>query len=491
MTETATETATEIAFRTASELAGMIQRREVGCEELLDHYLDRVERFNPTLNAIVVLDADGARERAREADAALARGEVWGPLHGVPMTIKESYNVAGTPTTWGMPDLSNNIAAEDALSVQRLKAAGVVLFGKTNVPLGLADFQSYNEIYGTTSNPWDTDRIPGGSSGGSAAALAAGMTGFESGSDIGGSIRNPAHYCGVFGHKPTWGLLPPRGHAMPGVLAQPDLSVIGPLGRGASDLELGVTAMAGPDEIQGAGYELRLRGPEHRDLSGYRIACWTDHELAPVSAETRNRVTAVAEAVSAAGGQADFDAAPDCDLTAGFETYQTLLQAVMMSRQPQEVYDRLERQVGELDPDDQSEGAQTLRRQVASFRDYVAANEARTQLRWAWHAFFERYDAVIAPIMSTPAFPHDHRPFGERTLTVDNSEQPYFAQVFWAGIAICSYLPSTVIPTGPDGDGLPIGVQIIGPEFGDLKTIGLAKLLEAEGFAFTPPPGYS
>ena len=246
----------------------MIQRREVGCEELLDHYLDRVERFNPTLNAIVVLDADGARERARAADAALARGEVWGPLHGVPMTIKESYNVAGTPTTWGMPDLSNNIAAEDALSVQRLKAAGVVLFGKTNVPLGLADFQSYNEIYGTTSNPWDTDRIPGGSSGGSAAALAAGMTGFESGSDIGGSIRNPAHYCGVFGHKPTWGLLPPRGHAMPGVLAQPDLSVIGPLGRGASDLELGVTAMAGPDEIQGAGYELRLRGPEHRDLSG-------------------------------------------------------------------------------------------------------------------------------------------------------------------------------------------------------------------------------
>ena len=480
----------EIAFQTAAELAGMIQRREIGCEELLDHYLDRVERFNPTLNAIIVLDADGARERAREADSALARGEVWGPLHGVPMTIKESYDVAGTPTTWGFPALENNIAAADALSVQRLKAAGVVLFGKTNVPLGLADFQSYNDIYGTTSNPWNTDRIPGGSSGGSAAALAAGMTGFESGSDIGGSIRNPAHFCGVFGHKPTWGLLPPRGHAMPGVLAQPDLSVIGPLGRGADDLELGVAAMAGPDEIQSAGYELRLRGPEHRDLSGYRVACWTDHEMAPVNAETRKRVTAVGEAVSAAGGQADFDAAPDCDLTAGFETYQTLLQAVMMSRQPQEVYDRLQREVAELDPDDESEGARTLRRQVASYRDYVAANEARTHLRWAWHAFFERYDAVIAPIMSTPAFPHDHRPFGERTLTVDNSEQPYFAQVFWAGIAICSYLPSTVIPTGPDADGLPIGVQIIGPEFGDLKTIGLARLLEAEGFAFTPPPGY-
>ena len=167
--------------RTAAELAGMIDRREIGCEELLNLYLERVERFNPKLNAIIVLDADGARERAREADAALARGDRWGPLHGVPMTIKESYNVAGTPTTWGNPALRDNIATEDALSVQRLKAAGVVLFGKTNVPLGLADFQSYNDIYGTTNNPWNTDRIPGGSSGGSAAALAAGITGFESG----------------------------------------------------------------------------------------------------------------------------------------------------------------------------------------------------------------------------------------------------------------------------------------------------------------------
>ena len=481
---------TDIAFRTAAELAGMIDRREVGSEELLDLYLDRVERFNPKLNAIIVLDAEGARARAREADAALARGDRWGPLHGVPMTIKESYNVAGTPTTWGNPAMRDNIAAEDALAVQRLKAAGVVLFGKTNVPLGLADFQSYNEIYGTTNNPWNTDRIPGGSSGGSAAALAAGITGFESGSDIGGSIRNPAHYCGVFGHKPTWGLIPPRGHAMPGVLGQPDLSVVGPLGRGASDLELGVRAMAGPDEIQSAGYELRLRSPEQRTLSEYRIACWTDHEAAPVSAETRRRVTAVAEAVSSAGGRADFDAGPDFDLAEQFETYQTLLQAVMMSRQPPEVYDRLQREVRELDADDESERARTLRRQVATYRDYAMANEARTHLRWAWHAFFERYDALVAPIMSTPAFPHDHRPFGERTLTVDNAEQPYFDQVFWAGLAICSYLPATVIPTGPDADGLPIGVQIIGPEYGDLKTIGLAKRLEAEGFAFTPPPGY-
>ncbi len=480
----------DIAFKTASQLADMIERRDIGCEELLDLYLKRVDRFNPTLNAIIVLDAERARERAREADSALAQGERWGPLHGVPMTIKESYNVAGTPTTWGDPQMKNNIADEDALSVQRLKAAGVVLFGKTNVPLGLADFQSYNAIYGTTNNPWDPKRIPGGSSGGSAAALASGMTGFESGSDIGGSIRNPAHFCGVFGHKPTWGLLPPRGHSLTGALSQSDLSVIGPLGRGADDLALGVHAMAGPDEIQGAGYELRLRGPDKRDLSEYRIACWTNDEAAPVTRETQQRVTAVGEAVSSAGGQVDFDARPAFDAIEGMATYQTLLQSVMMSRQPEDVYRSLEQQALEFAPDDDSERARTVRRQVASYRDYSFANEARTQMRWAWHAFFERYDALVAPIMATPAFPHDHRAQGQRTLMVDNAERPYFEQVFWAGLAVCSYLPSTVIPTGPGADGLPIGVQIIGPEYGDLRTIGLAQLLEAEGFAFTPPPGY-
>ena len=202
---------TDVTFKPAAELAQLIRDRQIGCLELLDHYLERVDRFNPQLNAIIVQDADRARERARQADAALARGEVWGPLHGVPMTCKDSFNVAGLPTTFGSPQLKDNVAAEDALAIQRLKAAGAVIFGKTNVPLWLADFQSYNDVYGTTNNPWDPQRGPGGSSGGSAASLASGMTALEIGSDIGGSIRNPAHFCGVFGHKPTWGLLPPRG----------------------------------------------------------------------------------------------------------------------------------------------------------------------------------------------------------------------------------------------------------------------------------------
>ena len=406
------------------------------------------------------------------------------------MTCKDSFDVAGLPTTFGMPELKDNIAARDALAIQRLKAAGAVVFGKTNVPLRLADFQSYNDIYGTTSNPWNPQRTPGGSSGGSAAALASGMTTLEIGSDIGGSIRNPAHFCGVFGHKPTWGLLPPRGHATPGILAPPDLSVIGPLARSASDLELGVQAAAGPDELQRAGYQLDLQAPSQTSLANYRVAVWKNDAVAPVSQEVVRRVEAVAEAISQSGGTVDETARPDFVAREVNDTYQLLLQATLAARQPEDVYAKMQADVAALDADDQSDRARTLRRQTATHWEYAQANEARTRLRWAWHDFFKTYDALITPIMATPAFEHDHQRFEKRTIKVDGVPQPYFQQIFWAGLAICAYLPSTVVPAGLSADGLPIGVQIIGPEFGDLKTVGLAKLLESAGFAFTPPPGY-
>ena len=480
----------DVSFKPAVALAQSIRDRDIGCLELLDHYLERVSRFNTQLNAIIVLDADRARERARQADAALARGEVWGPLHGVPMTCKESFNVAGLPTTFGSPQLKDNVAAEDALAIQRLKAAGAVIFGKTNVPLWLADFQSYNEVYGTTNNPWDPQRGPGGSSGGSAAALASGMTGLDIGSDIGGSIRNPAHFCGVFGHKPTWGLLPPRGHATPGILAQSDLSVIGPLARSAADLELSVQVTAGPDELQSAGYRLDLQPPGQATLGDYRVAVWKNDDMAPVSQEVAGKVEAVAEAISRSGGAVDETARPGFVAAEAHDTYQLLLQAILATRQPWDAYAKMQEDVAALNSNDQSDRARTLRRQTATHWEYGQANEARTHLRWAWHEFFNTHDALIAPIAATPAFEHDHQRFDKRTIEVDGVAQPYFQQIFWAGLAICSYLPSTVIPAGSSADGLPIGLQIIGPEFGDLKTIGLAKLLEEAGFAFTPPPGY-
>ena len=481
----------DIAFLSGLQLAARLQQRDFSALELLDHYLERIERYNPALNAVIELDVERARTRARAADSALARGEHWGPLHGVPMTIKESFDVAGLHTTRGNPEFKDHIAAQDALSVTRLKKAGVNLFGKTNVPLDLADFQSYNAIYGTTNNPWSVGATPGGSSGGSAVAMAAGLSGVENGSDIGGSIRNPAHYCGVFGHKPSWGLLPPRGHAAPGVLAQSDLAVIGPLARSAADLETLLLAQAGPDEIMSAGYRLDLPCPTFKGLGDLRVAAMVNHERAPVSKACEARVEAVLDIIRSAGGQINYDARPDFDLARAHEVYETLLWSVMASRSSDEAYQALKDEVSRLAPEDASKRAQNLRARVASYRDYSAANEARTHYRWAWHQFFKDYDVLVTPLMATPAFPHDHRPFGQRTVDVDGSERPYFEQLFWAGLAINSYLPATVVPTGALGDGLPIGVQLIGPELGDLKVLGVAKLLEEAGLHFTRPPGYT
>jgi amidase len=481
----------ELAFASATELAQKLRNRELSCEELLDHYLDRVDRYNGELNALVVDIRDQAREDARAADKALASGKDIGPLHGIPMTVKESYNVAGTPTTWGNPDWKDNVVNEDAESVKKLKDAGVIVFGKTNVPLMLADFQSYNDVYGTTNNPYDLERGPGGSSGGSAAALAAGLTGLETGSDIGGSIRNPAHFCGVFGHKPTHNLVWMRGHSPPGDMrTSPDISVIGPLARSASDLRTAMEVMAGPDEIMARGYQLKL--PQlTKPLGQLKVAVWKDDEMCPVSAEVRSRVEQVAAACRDAGADVDESARPSFDSDHTHDTYQQLLQATMSSRMPDADYDSLKKYVDTLSPDDNSQGAKVLRAQVSSFKDWSGANELRQHLRWSWHEFFKDYDVLITPIMPTPAFPHDHRDFGERTIVIDNEERPYFDQVFWAGLTGVSFLPSTVIPTGLDPNGLPIGVQLVGPEFGDMITIGIAEALEAAGFAFTPPARYS
>ncbi len=484
-------TMSDIAFLSGLQLAAGLQRGDFSATELLDHYLGRIARYNPVLNAVIELDAERARDRAGAADDALARGELWGPLHGVPMTIKESFDVAGLHTTRGNPSFKDHVAQTDALSVTRLKNAGVTIIGKTNVPLDLADFQSYNDLYGTTNNPWDLAATPGGSSGGSAVAMAAGLSGVENGSDIGGSIRNPAHFCGVFGHKPTWGLLPPRGHAAPGVLAQSDLAVIGPLARSAADLETLLLAQAGPDEILAAGYSLNLPQPTFKTLGDLRIAAMINSEFAPVSQACESRVERVLEIIRSAGGQINYDARPDYDLHGAHEVYETLLWSVMASRSSQEAYQELAAEVSRLAPDDQTPRARNLRARGASFRDYSAANEARTHMRWAWHRFFAEYDVLVTPLMATPAFPHDHRPFGQRTIAVDGFERPYFEQLFWAGLAITSYLPATVIPTGAVGEGLPIGVQLIGPEFGDLGILKIAQLLEAEGLCFTPPPGYA
>ncbi|ODV13249.1 MAG: hypothetical protein ABT20_02485 [Rubrivivax sp. SCN 70-15] len=479
---------TKLHFQSASELARRIRDRDITSRELLEHFLARVDALNPALNAVVVQDRERARAAADAADAALARGDAVGPLHGVPMTVKESYDLAGTPTTWGIPELRGNLATTDALAVQRLKAAGAVVFGKTNVPFRLADFQSYNAIHGTTHNPWRHGATPGGSSGGAAAALAAGLTGLEIGSDIGGSIRNPSHYCGVFGLKPTWNLLPMRGHALGGVLTPTDISVIGPLARSAHDLETVLRLLSVPDEIEARGLKVDLPALVEPS-AGLRVALWRDDPLCPVSAAVQARADAVARSLAGQGARVDDQARPTFDAAHGHAVFQGLLHAAMSARMPDAEFAQAVAQADALPAADQGPAAQLLRAQTMRARDWQRLNEARTKIRWAWHRFFEQFDVLIAPVMSTTAFAQDERPFGERSILVDGQRLPYFSQIFWAGLAGVAQLPSVVVPAGLADDGLPVGLQLIGPAYGDLRMVQLAQRLEALGFRFVPPPG--
>lgn len=478
---------TDLHFLSATELARRIRDRETTSRALLEHFLARVDALNPALNAVVVDDRQRARAAADAADAALARGDALGPLHGVPMTVKESYDLAGTPTTWGIPELRDNVVQTDALAVQRLKAAGAVVFGKTNVPIRLADFQSYNAIHGTTHNPFRHGATPGGSSGGSAAALAAGLTGLEIGSDIGGSIRNPSHYCGVFGLKPTWNLLPMRGHALGGVLTPTDISVIGPLARSAHDLETVLRLLSVPDVIEARGLKVDLP-PLAEPTSALRVAVWKSDALCPVSAAVQGRIDAVAQALAGQGATIDHTARPDFDPAHSHGVFQGLLHAAMSARIPDAEFAQLVAQAAALPDADQSPAAMLLRAQTMRARDWQRLNEARTKIRWAWHRFFERFDVLVTPMMSTTAFPQDEGPFGQRSIDVDGQKLPYFSQIFWAGLAGVAQLPAAVIPGGLAADGLPVGVQLIGPAYGDLRMVQLAQRLEALGFDFTPPP---
>ena len=479
------------AFASASELSDEIRDRRVGCRELLDFYLARAERHNPALNAIVVWQVDQARERARAADTALARGERWGPLHGIPMTVKESFNVAGLPTTFGNPLWKDNIAAGNAFLIDCLLQAGAVVFGKTNVPYMLADAQSYNDIYGTTNNPWAPARSPGGSSGGEAATLAAGLSALGAGSDIAGSLRNPAHYCGVYGHKPTWGLISTRGHAPPGIVTPTDISVVGPMARHAEDLALALRALAGPDLLQRTAWRLELPPPRRRRLGEFRVAVWASSPLCRIDTSVSDLFDRAIEAIARAGATVDAAARPEIDDEEHHRLFMLLLRAATASRLRDEDFARQQQIAATLTDDDNSDRAAVARGATLLHRAWGNANEARTKLRYTWHEFFKRFDVLLTPVAATAAFPHDRNPNrDERTVKVDGKSVPYAEQLFFAGLASLSYLPATAAPIGLTAEGLPVGLQIIGPEGEDPTTIEFARLLAAEIGGFIPPPAY-
>ncbi|RIL05502.1 MAG: amidase [Proteobacteria bacterium] len=492
MSESQSRSEIDLAFRSATELAAALRARRVGCEELLEHYLARAARWNPAINAIVAWDVEGARERARRADAALARGESWGPLHGVPMTIKDSIEVAGMPTTSGAPALREHRPAAHAPAAQRAIDAGAVVFGKTNLPIYAGDFQSYNDVYGVTRNPWNPERTPGGSSGGSAAALAAGLTGLEIGSDIGGSIRNPSHFCGTYGLKPSYGLVPTRGHVPgpPGTLAEADLAVIGPMARSAADLALGLDVLAGPDRWDARAWRVELPPPRADRLRDFRVAAWLDHPQGALASEVAERLHAAVDAIARAGAHVDAAARP-VDGDESFALYLRMLYGVLANGFPPALLEGLDAAWPRLASEDTGLQANLVRGVSQRHRDWLRDAERRARLRAAWDAFFRDFDVLLAPVMPTAAFAHDHSDIATRTIAVEGKQVPYFQQLFWAGVVGVVHLPSVVAPVGRTPEGLPVGVQIVAPYLEDRTAIRFAeRLAEAIG-GFVAPPGFA
>jgi amidase len=484
-----------VKYPTTATLAAALRARRVSAVELLDHSVERIRNGDARLNAVVVRDFERARLAAIAADEALARGEP-GALLGVPMTVKESFNVAGLATTWGIAGSPAAPAQNDAVAVARLKNAGAIILGKTNVPTNLGDLQTVNPRYGLTRNPWNLARTPGGSSGGAAAALAADFVSLELGSDLGGSLRFPAHCCGVFAHKPTHGLVPTRGHAPPGtpelsVGTDPDLAVVGPMARCASDLTLAFDVLAGPDEAQAIGYRLSLPAARHTRLSDFRVLVLEEHPAVPLSSEVRSSLNRLAENLRQAGCLVERSSPLLPDLGVASDTFAMLLLSYIGAGLPEPAYEALRSHSARM-PEGADPGAsQRLRALVASHREWVRADRVRTHLSHQWRQLFRTIDVVICPVLPTTAFAHDSAEMEQRRIDIDGRSIPYAAQGAWCGLATGCGLPATAMPIGVGASGLPVGIQIIGPYLEDRSTLAFAELAEREFGGFTPPPDYA
>lgn len=447
-----------LLFKSATELTDAIRRGEITSLDLRNRHLNSIELNNDRINAVVAIDVKAARARAAEADKALARGEIWGPLHGLPMTVKDGFEVVRMPATAGDPKLKNRMPKRNAIAVQRLIDAGAIIFGKTNVPFRFLDFQSYNEIYGTTNNPWDLTRTPGGSSGGSAAAVASGFASLELGSDLGGSIRFPAHYTGVFAHKPTFGIIPRYGHIPPipakvnlEIMPKIPLAVVGSLARSADDLELSLKVLADLERPEGGSHGPVLLPPRQKRFSDYRVAVWfTDSSpAAEVDAGVLTVLRKTVKKLRDAGLVIDEKARPELQLWETIQLRNEIRDAIFAGTIP--IYGGL------------------------------ISRQKEQQSKWA--RFFEQYDILITPVALTAAFPHNHRePVSSRRLGVNGKKKFYLDNLAWIALATVAGLPATVAPVGLSDSGLPVGIQIIGAEHEDYSTIAFAKGLSDAGW---------
>ncbi len=479
-------------YKSAYELVDLLKKKELSSVELLGAFLNRVEKVNPDLNAVIVLDAERAMDKAKFADQVLSNGKNMGRLHGLPMSIKDAYSVEGLVSAGGNPAWKDYRPERHAEAVQHLVDEGAIIYGKTNVPFNSADIQTYNEIYGVTNNPWDLERTPGGSSGGSAASLASGMTPLELGSDIGGSIRIPAHFCGLFGHKPSYNIVsevghlpPPPGHTSVGN----GLSVAGPLARSPEDLEIALDILAFPQKQDSIAWSFKLPNARSKKIEDLKIAVWPEEDYAAVDSETSKLISSTVEDLRSAGAKI-VTAKPPFSFRDSDDVYSKLINPLMMAGSPQGTLKKLDKIAKTLKHDDMSSIAKIARGASLLARDWVVANAKRQFMRQHWRVFFESYDVILCPVCVQPAMKHDHRPFKERSLTINGVERDYWDLTLWSGPAVMANLPSTSTPIGLTQSGLPVGLQVIGPYLEDKTCIEVSKIIRDIRGGFRIPPNY-
>ncbi len=476
-----------LEFASALGAAEAIRKKQISSVELTQQTFARIDRCNPQLNAFAYQTRDEAIARAKQADEAQAHGKSLGVMHGVPIHVKESFAVAGHPCTWGIPSLKDSKAPENSEAVNRLLGAGAVLLGGTNVPINLGDWQSYNEIYGNTNNPWDVKRTPGGSSGGTAAALAAGLGYLSIGSDIGGSIRVPAHFCGLYGHKPTLDLVSLQGHGPGGRRESPGFSTLlavgGPLARSADDLLAAMRILGGPADYTAKAWKWEMPVARHESLREFRVGYVLDDAYCPVTAETKAALERVIQTVEKTGAKMKPGWPVGFKINEMYENYMFHLFAFMFSVQPPAEREAF---LKEMSADGQPAPG------LAPFADWQTQNFRRLGFRAQWQKYFEDVDVFLSPVAFTTAFAHDHsEPQGKRTIATPQGARPYFDMVKWIAPGTLTGCPATTAPVGRGEGGLPIGLQIMGPFWEDATPITFAKLLARELGGFVAPPGFS
>jgi amidase len=488
-----------LIYAPARELVAELQRGKLSSVELLDAYLARVDERDGELNAVVATDLERARREAAAADEAARRGESLGPLHGLPMTVKDAFETAGLVTTSGSPDLADHVPARDADAVARLRSAGAIVWGKTNLPLFAGDLQTFNDVYGETRNPWDTSRGPGGSSGGSAVALAAGYTALELGSDIGGSIRNPSHFCGVFGLKPTIDVVPYAGHIppMPGWDWRPDVTVAGPMARSVDDLELAFDVLAAPWGPAAKAYRLELPPARATELKGFRMATWLDDpDAGPVAREVADVLRSAVDRLAAAGATFVDDQRPMSWAELGVQFEEAVWGGIGALSTPDELWPMVLEVAKAVPPTGGNALERSPRYVTKSFRDHIQFEERVMKTRNTWDGYFDSVDVLLAPVIGVAAFPQqtggtDTVSVMLRSVDLDGAAVPLMELTHWAGVFGVLHVPVVVVPVGRTEGGLPVGIQIVAGRYQDRTALAAARAISEVLGPFQAPPGFA